>query len=424
MYSDLILQKQWKIPQSQSYTATCSGKFSQSMQFMNHDLPEIGQDLGSYIHDFPSPLTTARHTSQVCASWRQLITNSPSLWGNIIYLPSLQQKSDAWRNEVLLRTGNSELLIFGHIWQGDGIEKAKEFLGHLLGNHWTRIQQVYVSFDWVRCPDNFWSVIGRPAPNLRFFSVYFKRGLPLSSISSSPGFTLFDNHAPLLTHFQQNCIPMNIGEASWIPGLISLTLDLASNLTIPRILETCSRMRSLQTLHLKFEFETKDPSLEGLLHYVNIPSLSTLVIKCPFDASLAFLEHINPAPGCSLQLDAYLENLERITPTELVVFQRIVAKFSNYYFCHRSPAKSFLLIFTHEAIKVGDIRGFTVSIHHFNTIPTPLLVLLLGAFEPTYISGVKTLHLVEGLSPLPPTNFFAPMTSLEELVVTTGALIY
>jgi len=39
-----------------------------------------------------SPLTTARHTSQVCASWRQLIIGSTSLWGSIFDLEFLNQK--------------------------------------------------------------------------------------------------------------------------------------------------------------------------------------------------------------------------------------------------------------------------------------------------------------------------------------------
>ena len=77
-----------------------------------------------------SPLTTARHTSQVCASWGQLIIGSPSLWGSILDLEFLNQKSDTWRKEVLLRTGNSELSISGDIFHhdDDGIAEFFELL--------------------------------------------------------------------------------------------------------------------------------------------------------------------------------------------------------------------------------------------------------------------------------------------------------
>ena len=81
-----------------------------------------------------SPLTTARHTSQVCASWRQLIIGSPSLWGNMIDLNSLRQRSDTWRNEVLLRTGTCELSISGNI--SDGTQGVTEFFALVLKHHW------------------------------------------------------------------------------------------------------------------------------------------------------------------------------------------------------------------------------------------------------------------------------------------------
>jgi hypothetical protein len=129
------------------------------------DLPKIGQNFRT-CSPYPSPLTTARHTSQVCASWRQLIIDSPSLWGNIIDLRSLQQKSDAWRNEVLIRTGNSDLSIFGNLG-GEGRKHMKEFLEKLLKNHWTRIKWVHIriySFGTEDWPDSAWSALGRPAP--------------------------------------------------------------------------------------------------------------------------------------------------------------------------------------------------------------------------------------------------------------------
>ena len=390
------------------------------------DLPKMGQE--SYSPS-PSPLTTTRHTSQVCTSWRQLIIDSPSLWGNIIDLQALRQKSDAWRNEVLLRTGNSDLSIFG-ILVGGYIQRAKEFLEMLLKNHWTRIKWVHITIDsfgavkeW---PDSAWSALGRPAPNLRFFSICFEQDAR-PSICLSPGFILFANHAPLLAHFQQNHLLMNL-EASWIPNLISLTLNSASNLKLSILLETCSRMRSLQMLRLMFnEFAKEGPFPEGSLHYVNIPSLSTLVIACPFDVSLAFLDHIEPAPGCSLQLSANLNtSIHSITPTELVAAQRIIAKFANNYFCHRS-ATFFQLSFRRIRVSAGDMGGFTISIRGVTAeIATCLFLVLLGAFEPPHISGVKSLHLVAYARPLPPpsTEFLTAMTALEELQITSGGLIY
>ena len=130
------------------------------------DLPKIGQRFDTYNSRL-GPLTTARHISQVCASWRQLIIDSPSLWGNIIDLQSLRQESDTWKNEVLLRTGNSNLSIFGNI-HGKGWQHAKKFLEILLKNHWTRIQWVQVEFndfdivEWLQPDNGAWSALGHP----------------------------------------------------------------------------------------------------------------------------------------------------------------------------------------------------------------------------------------------------------------------
>jgi hypothetical protein len=127
------------------------------------DLPKIGQEFGTYSSS-PSPLTTARHTSQVCVSWRQLIIDSPSLWGNIIDLEALQQ--DAWRNEVLLRTGNSDLSIFGDLG-GEDFQHVKKFLEMLLKNHWTRIKWVHITIDSFGTVDQWPTVPGALLDALR-----------------------------------------------------------------------------------------------------------------------------------------------------------------------------------------------------------------------------------------------------------------
>ena len=120
-----------------------------------------------------SPLTTARHTSQVCVSWRQLVISSSSLWGNIIDLEFLNQKSDIWRNEVLLRTGSEDLSIRGDIVYDDNAPGVAEFFELLLKNHWTRIMRVNVTVDIRsrRWPDDVWSTLERPAPALQSFSI-------------------------------------------------------------------------------------------------------------------------------------------------------------------------------------------------------------------------------------------------------------
>jgi len=380
-----------------------------------------------------SPLTTARHTSQVCASWRQLIIGSPSLWGNMIDLESLQQRSDTWRNEVLLRTGNSELSIKGNIlWD---TKNVTEFLVLLLKNHWTRINRIHVGIynsgtrDW---PLDAWSALGRPAPRLRSCSILFEYDLPYTY--SSPGFSLFANDAPLLTHFQQHRAPMNFG-ASWLANLTSLTLN--SPTTLGSLLDVCSRMRSIQILRLTFG--NNAPSIKGQLRSVNLPSLTALDITCPVEASMTFLDHITPAPGCNFHLFTNADKVT-LTPTEIVSAQRIIAKFATNYFSHRGST-SFFLHFTSKFMSAGDIspdrshepryEGFTIFVYNFHGLAISLFTLCFGTFVPAHFSRVKTLNLhLDGVDPtahpLDPVfaNFLTNMTALETLVLTTASLTF
>lgn len=371
-----------------------------------------------------SPLTTARHTSQVCSSWRQLINGSSSFWGNMIDLNSLRQRSGIWRNEILLRTGESELSISGNI--SDGVQGVAEFFALLLKDHWPRIMRVHVgihNFGAIHWPEGTWSALERPAPSLRSFSIIFQGGLP--HICSSPGFSLFANRARLLTRFQQNHIPIKL-KASWIASLTSLTLNSAPTLSI--LLDTCSHIHSLLTLRLMFGITGPPP--EDQLQSINIPSLTTLHIACPFGTALSFLDHINPAPGCSLRLLSSFKN----TSTILVQAQRIIARFTNNYFFHHNST-SFYLKFISHTMSMGDApaetfydepwyKGFVVSIYGRPSIPAALLTL---CSAPVHLSHVEILllHIQQLRTPNASNifpNFLARMTALRKLQITTGGL--
>ena len=380
------------------------------------ELPE-----GVYTYDDLSrwsALTTTRYTSQVCVSWRQLIIGSSSLWGNVIDLQFLNQKSDTWRNEVLLRTGNSELSIIGSILRVDDRGSAG-FFQLLLKNHWTRIVSVNVtihSFDTRKWPDDAWSALERPAPNLRSFSITFDDE---PHRFSSPGFSLFANHAPLLTRFSQNRAPIN-HKASWLAGLTSLELNSVPTLSI--LLDMCSHLHSLRALQLFFPFT--GPELGNQLRSVNIPSLTTLFIRGAFDIALEFLDNITTAPGCSLRLSGDPAN----TVIQLSPAQRIIGRFANSYFSHHSST-SIYLKFTPYTIGLEDFSDeFEVSIRFQSNIPTTALTLCSAKLLPAYFSQVKMLRLyIEGLLTADPLKslfreFLITMTALEKLRITTDGL--
>jgi len=128
-------------------------------------------------------------------------------------------------------------------------------------------------------------------------------------------------------------------------------------------------------------------------------------------------------------------------PTELDSAQRVIAKFANNYFSHRSST-SLHLQFGSKLMVAGDIlavdnhyenpqyQGFTISICGIYGIPTSLFSLCLGTLVPARLPHVKifrlhirdvalTIHPLEQLFP----DLLSTMTSLENLKITTDGLI-
>jgi len=383
--------------------------------------------------EIDAPLTTARYTSQVCASWRQLIISSSSLWGNIIDLNSLHQKSDMWRNEVLVRTGNSPLSISGFIYQLVDGPDILQFFESLLQNHWTRIVRVVVEIGWAprKLHDDTWSALACPAPNLKAFLIQTDSHLPDCFLS--PGLSLFANYAPLLTRFDQpNHAPIN-PNASWLPGITSLSLNSVPTLSI--LLDMCSRMHSLQAL--KLSFSDKDPTPGIQLRSVNLPSLTTLDIHGALNVALEFLDNITPSPGCSLRLSLRLPSNFSNPSAELLFSHRIIGGFADNYFSHHICSTCYLR-YTPRDIRVEAISydnsynkaqsNFAVFTSGHPRSLTSAIALFSATLLPAYFSHATTLHL--SIAPLTTAHSLGPlfcefmttMVTLEKLHVTTGGL--
>ena len=270
--------------------------------------------------------------------------------------------------------------------------------------------------------DDACSALERPAPNLRSFSIRFSDAPDRFSLAE---FSLFANHAPVLTRFHQNDAPIH-PKASWLAGLTYLELDSVPTLRI--LLDICSHMHSLQTLQLFFPFT--GPELGGQLRSVNIPSLTTLFIRGAFDMALAFLDNITPAPGCSLHLlGRPALGSPTNAPIKLSVAQHIIGRFANDYFSHHS-CTSIHLEFTPSTVGLADDSDeFNVSIDFRSKIPTSALTLCSVKLVPAHFSHVKMLRLcIRGLPTAAHSlkslfhKFLTTMTALEKLWITTDGL--
>ncbi|KIM40697.1 hypothetical protein M413DRAFT_28478 [Hebeloma cylindrosporum] len=312
---------------------------------------------------FPDRLRTARLISQVCVSWRKLILDSPSIWGNLIDLEYLQQKSDAWRDEVLRRSGGAaNLAICGRFTLTLSKKGLNGFLEKLLCDHWERIYWLDIECINAHRLDSAWDNLGRAAPKMRLFSVFF---YPHSF--SSPAYPLLSHHAPKLAHFYQNRLPIQKLEAFSISGLTSLTLDSISDLSI--VLEICSRNHSLQTLSLFLATDPDDSisiATTGHLRRVDLPCLSSLKIGSELSPSMAFLDHVEPGPGCALELTAvHPDNTStcgRLTQDEFLDVQRIIAKYATNYFSRCSDDTSLLVAIDQSRISLTALWSFEFSV--------------------------------------------------------------
>ncbi len=91
-------------------------------------------------------LKTTRMTSQVCRHWRNFMLSTSSLWAKLVDLNSLEYHTmDAWRNELMRRTGTALLWIAARKYpipnDSTGIIS---FFFDIVSKNWHRIQKLVI----------------------------------------------------------------------------------------------------------------------------------------------------------------------------------------------------------------------------------------------------------------------------------------
>ena len=159
----------------------------------------LNRDIIREIFEKNDSLDVLRHSSQVCWTWREILLESPSLWGQNVDLDALRQKSDDWRDLVLKRTEQAMLSIGGFQTVRSGTPLF-DFVTYMLNKHWTRIRDLKIKVNLKGARWNsIWQTFDRPAPNLQTFSytdISSIEGRPEDMISSN--FQLFSGQAPYL----------------------------------------------------------------------------------------------------------------------------------------------------------------------------------------------------------------------------------
>ncbi|KAF4612993.1 hypothetical protein D9613_010820 [Agrocybe pediades] len=192
------------------------------------------------------PLTTARHCSQVCRQWRSIFLSSSSIWGRLIDLNGLKETTDQWRNEILARTGDAVLWVYGFVNRD-----VWDFLSPFLQKNWRRVQILVIrdintlDMTSLDLQQEMWAFMKEPAPQLCRIQV--KQDNPLTSgLPTSP---LFGDDAPLLKDFSmKHKFPTNV---SWICNLSSISFP--STFNMDEVLTTLWRMPRLEYLSLSVD---------------------------------------------------------------------------------------------------------------------------------------------------------------------------
>ncbi|KDR70468.1 hypothetical protein GALMADRAFT_254888 [Galerina marginata CBS 339.88] len=266
-------------------------------------------------------LTTARHTSQVCAGWRSLMLASSSLWASTINLKHLEQKNDNWRDEILKRTGNALISIGGRLEKGG---HAAQFFLSLLGEHWTRLRRLSIHVeDPVIAEDERWLSVHTPAPNLEIFYVWF---------SSPPAFStaddvLFSNDAPSMHTLVTHKINFKLSER-WLTGL--RRLDLFGCSVEKTILFALAEMLALESLDM-MNIDIIDVHTEDRLWpMIILPKLKRISLSVNLTTLTALIGYIYPTLGCTFEYESCNDKISLPTTEDIFLLRR---GFSTHFQC-------------------------------------------------------------------------------------------
>ena len=240
------------------------------------------------------PLTTARRSSQVCRQWRTIVLQSASIWGRSIDLDDLHQKTDDWRQEVISRTGQSLLWIFGSL-----SPDTLHFFVPFIAQNWKRVRMLGIDdFDINPEEDRqrIWAFLEQPAPNLQMMDIALS-----PSGDDNAGILpacLFNDHAPALEEFIVSAATYKFAaNASWLPNLRKFTLcEAFSTMEIFKILQ---RMPLLESLHITSSYSLQETGILNLPP-INLPKLNSLTLRGHFVNFLSILESVMPSSDCGL----------------------------------------------------------------------------------------------------------------------------
>ncbi|KDR84468.1 hypothetical protein GALMADRAFT_237343 [Galerina marginata CBS 339.88] len=373
-------------------------------------------------------LKDTHHASLVSQRWRQILVDSPSIWGKLIDLNVLCKDSkvkEDWVNEILRRSEGALLWIRVSISKRQNQSRAWTFFESLIKNNWTRIQKLVVNIVPLSMDDRStsWQTILQPAPNLETFKVRcyhdsFRDGLDFNFamkfvsedhlLFHSPRdhpLDLFFNHAPSLREFVATQIYFSLS-APWLSNLRSVFFT--SPITLHKTFQAIEQMPLPERLDLKGILYPPD---QPDLPHLNFPKLTAIALSDFLCVCSRVLNHITPAQGCSLSLsvvkDAFDRLHNRLTSPVLRDTHQALSKYLKLFYQSHAATRIALCCsseafsFTDTTTRFGENPPFStvnfafgpMSFYDDNELTAFNDLVLAFTFDPASFPRVLTLDL-------------------------------
>ncbi|KAF4613119.1 hypothetical protein D9613_010851 [Agrocybe pediades] len=277
-------------------------------------------DFDYHVNDYPligsgdRPLTTARQCSQVCRQWRSIYLSSSAIWGRLIDLDGLGQKTNKWRKEVVARTGEASLWVYGVAKPCN----VHDFPVPFLRNNWRRVQRLFITVVGdqnsyrqgfpVAFLQNNWRRVQR-----LFITVISGRDTSrtLLLLDRQPMWAFLEESAPQLESFrsfkgifdQTYKFPIN---ASWLRNLSSVAFP--HTCTPKEILNALRRMPELVSLTVFNPFPNySEISVHPGYPHIILPKLRMLALRGNPRTVGILLEYIQPSADCSITITRLID---------------------------------------------------------------------------------------------------------------------
>ncbi|KDR84486.1 hypothetical protein GALMADRAFT_715001 [Galerina marginata CBS 339.88] len=293
-------------------------------------------------------LKDTHRTALVSKKWRQILLDSPSIWGKHIDLNVLCKDTtvkEEWTSEILRRSTGALLWIRGAV----SGRQTRMFFEPLIKNNWTQIQKLVVDVAPIDESSPTWQTILQPAPNLETFEVRFYHYNPKEGLNFHAPWTvtsedellfsrftrdhLFANNAPSLREFVPTQIYFSPG-APWLSNVRSVSFT--SPVSLHKVFQAIEQIPLLERLNLE---ELQYSPNQSKLPHLSFPRLTVIVLSDLLFVCSQVLNHITPAPGCSLSLDALDRPNDLLTTSVLRGAQQALSKYLKLFYQSHTAAQ-------------------------------------------------------------------------------------